>query len=84
MATKARIVRLGNSRGVRIPKPLLEQSGLEDAVEITATPGKILIQKPAHPREGWDAEFAAMAETRDDALLDGSTSTEWDDTEWTW
>ena len=84
MATKARIIRLGNSRGVRIPKPLLEQSGLEDVVEITATPGKILIQKPAHPREGWSATFEAMEQSRDDSLLDTNTSTEWDDTEWTW
>ncbi len=84
MATKARIIRLGNSRGIRIPKPLLEQSGLEDAVEITATPGKILLQKPRHPREGWDADFAAMAETSDDALLDKPISTEWDDAEWMW
>lgn len=84
MATKARIIRLGNSRGVRIPKPLLEQSGLEDAVEITATPGKILIQKPVHSREGWASAFEAMTQAGDDTLLDNLTSTEWDDAEWTW
>ncbi len=84
MTTKARIIRLGNSRGVRIPKPLLEQSGIEDAVEITAAPGKILIQKPSHPREGWDLAFESMAQSGDDALLDPATSTEWDDAEWTW
>ena len=84
MATKARIIRLGNSRGVRIPKPLLEQSGLEDAVEITASPGRILIQKPSHPRDGWASAFEAMAQAGDDALLNTNTPTEWDDAEWTW
>ena len=39
MATAARIVRIGNSRGIRIPKALLEQAQLPEDVELQAEPG---------------------------------------------
>ena len=50
---RARIVRVGNSRGVRLPKPLLDQAGLPDEVEIHAEPGRIIIQSARGPRGGW-------------------------------
>jgi len=40
--------------------------------------------RPKHPREGWDAKFKEMAENSDDALLDQSVSTTWDEEEWEW
>ena len=81
---KTRIVRIGNSRGVRIPKPLLEQSGIHDEVELEVEEGHIVIRAVRNPREGWDAAFRAMAESGDDALLDPGASTRWDDEEWGW
>ncbi len=81
---RARIVRVGNSRGVRLPKPLLEQSGLPDEVEIHAEPGRIIIESARRPRSGWAEAARAMAECRDDALLDEPTPTEFDAEEWTW
>jgi antitoxin MazE len=68
---KTRIVRIGNSRGVRIPKPLLEQTGLRGEVEITAEDGSLVIRSARRPREGWAAAFEEMARRGDDALLDG-------------
>ena len=79
---KTRIVRIGNSQGVRIPRPLLEQSGLGDEVELEVQDGQIVIRAvQRHPRAGWEADFQRMAEHGDDALLDGdvSVTTEWDD-----
>jgi antitoxin MazE len=81
---KARIVRVGNSRGIRLPKPLLEQSGLPDEVEIHAEPGRIIIESARRPRSGWADAARAMAERRDDALLDEPTPTVFDSEEWTW
>jgi antitoxin MazE len=82
---KARIIQIGNSQGIRIPKPLLEQSGLGEEVEIDVQPGEIIIRAGRRPREGWDEAFRAMAERGDDALLDGEISTTtWDDEEWEW
>jgi antitoxin MazE len=83
---KSRVVRIGNSRGIRIPKLLLEQTGLRGEVEISAD-GDTLVIRPAHgPRTGWAAAFQEMARRGDDALLDaiGPTLSSWDENEWEW
>lgn len=81
---KTRIVRIGNSRGVRIPKPLLEASGLGDEVLIEAEPGCIVIRSATRPRQGWAAAFRSMADSGDDVLLDEDAATAWADSEWEW
>lgn len=82
---KTRIVRIGNSRGVRIPKLLLEQSGLDGEVEINAAKGALVIRSAAKPRTGWAAAFRAMALRKDDVLLDDVPAlSSWDEDEWEW
>jgi antitoxin MazE len=83
---KAHIVRIGNSRGVRIPKSLLEQTGLQGEVEITAEDGSLLIRATRRPREGWAAALEKMAQRGDDALLDAEAPSlsSWDEEEWEW
>lgn len=81
---KARIVRVGNSRGVRLPKPLLEQSGLADEVEIHAEPGRIIIESARQPRMDWAEAARAMVERGESGLLDNPTPAQFDDEEWTW
>ena len=81
---KTRLVRIGNSRGVRIPKPLLQQAGLEDEVHLRLVKGVIVIEAEKPHRAGW-AEAAAFAhEEGDDGLLDGSAPTHFDEAEWEW
>jgi antitoxin MazE len=81
---KSRIVRIGNSRGIRIPKPLIDQTGLEDDVEIVVR-GNTLVIIPANPpRAGWAEAFKAMAEQGDDRLVDEPRPTRWDEDEWQW
>jgi len=83
---KAHLIRIGNSQGVRIPKPLLQQTGLRDEVEMEVQDGGLFIRAAGHPRAGWDEAFAAMALQGDDALLDGKelVPTRWDEEEWEW
>jgi antitoxin MazE len=83
---KTHIVRIGNSRGVRIPKPLLEQTGLQGEVEITAEDDSLVIRPVRRPREGWSAAFREMARRGDDALVDevAPTLSTWDEDEWEW
>lgn len=83
---KTRIVSIGNSQGVRIPKLLLEEAGLEGEVDLTVDDGAIVIRKGATARQGWREAFAAMAEHGDDALLDAeaASTSAWDDEEWEW
>jgi antitoxin MazE len=77
---KARIIRIGNARGVRIPKALLEQSRLTDEVRIEPRKNEIVIRTA--PRQGWEEAFRAMAERRDDRLIEASLPTSFDETEW--
>ena len=81
---KARIVRIGNSQGVRIPKLLLEQTGLRDEVELTVEGSRLVIAPAREPRQGWEEAFAAMHAAGEDVLLDEPISTRFDDEEWEW
>jgi antitoxin MazE len=81
---KANLVAIGNSRGVRIPKAVLEQTGLKDEVDLEVRGSELIIRSARKPREGWAEAFREMAARGDDKLLDPETATEWDETEWTW
>ena len=83
-AIRTRIVKIGNSQGIRIPKLLLEQSGLNTEVEVEVEGDRLVIRTAPHQRAGWDAAFATMAEHHDDTLLDDISPTDWDDAEWDW
>ena len=83
---KTRIVRIGNSKGIRIPKPLLEQTRLCGEVNIRVQDNSLIIEPARRPRADWGAAFQEMAERGDDALLDqyAATRTRWDEEEWQW
>jgi antitoxin MazE len=83
---KAHLIRIGNSQAVRMPKPILEQTGLRDELEIEVQADCLSIRAAGNPRAGWDEAFAAMARQGDDALLDGKdlVPTRWDEEEWEW
>lgn len=81
---RARIVRIGNSQGVRLPKPLLEQAGLAGDVELDVRNGTIVISRARKAREGWAEAARKMADGREDTLLDPPAPTRFDGDEWTW
>lgn len=81
---KAHIVRIGNSRGIRLPKVLLEEAQLSDEVELQAEPGRIVIRKATRPRAGWAAAARRMRERGEDQLLDPPTSTRFEEEGWKW
>jgi antitoxin MazE len=81
---KTKLVRIGNSRGVRLPKPLIEEAGLPDEVELEVRKGAIVIS-PAHGvRSGWEDAAKALHDSGDDQLLDANVNTRFDEEEWTW
>jgi len=84
MTVRSKVIKIGNSRGVRIPQPLLEQVGLSDEVELQVEGGKLIIHPVNQPRQGWQAQFASMAQQGDDRLLDEILPTQWDEEEWVW
>jgi len=83
---RARIIKIGNSQGLRIPKPVLEQTGIIDDVEIDVEKNQIIIRPVQSPRKGWENAFKMMQESGDDALLidDIDISNSWDEEEWQW
>lgn len=82
---KLRLVRIGNSRGIRIPKPVLDQCRLQDAVELQVEEDRLVIFPRRRLREGWEEAFRSAGPSRDDELLvDALPPTEFDKVEWRW
>ena len=82
---RARVIKIGNSQGLRIPKPILEQTGIMDDVEIEVEKNQIIIRPVKNIREGWDAAFKIMGEKGDDEpIIQEDISHAWDEEEWEW
>lgn len=84
---KAKIIKIGNSQGIRIPKIILEQSGFGEEVELEVSNRQLILRPARHIRQGWENEFQAMAEKKDDRLLDEeylANQSSWDTDEWEW
>ena len=81
---KTKIIRIGNSRGVRIPKPLLEQAGLVDEVRLKVVESGIIIEGAPTHRSGWAAAAERIRDRGEGGLLDEPVSSEFDDSEWVW
>lgn len=81
---KTRIVRIGNSRGVRLPKVVLEEAQLPDEVELRAERGRIIICSAIRPRAGWAEAARRMRARGEDQLLDPPVATQFDREDWEW
>lgn len=83
---RLRVIKIGNSQGIRIPKALLDQIGIMDDVEFEVGKNKITIRPVANPRTGWEDSFRTMAQNGDDTLLYGNEhlTHSWDKEEWQW
>ena len=86
-SVKTRLVQIGNSRGVRIPKVLLDQVALGPEVVLTAERDRLVISRATRPRQTWGDQFRRMAELGDDRLLDAEALprlSQWDRDDWEW
>jgi antitoxin MazE len=82
---KAELVRIGNSRGIRIPKPFIEQCGLGETVELRVANDCLIISPERQPRQGWNDAFRASGRALDDELmLEIAEPSEFDRKEWRW
>lgn len=78
------LVRIGNSKGIRIPKPIIEQCGFGETVRLRVQKGRLIILPDSPPRFGWAEEFRRKATPGDRLILDGAISNEFDGQEWEW
>jgi antitoxin MazE len=82
---KVELVRIGNSRGIRIPKPLIEQCGLGDTVELRVERHCLVISADRQARQGWEKAFReAGSASTDEILLGNGTTNDFDLEEWHW
>jgi antitoxin MazE len=82
---KTKIVKIGNSQGIRIPKLLLDQTNFGKEVELELQDNRIVIRSSYPSRHGWEEQFKLMAEQGDDRLLDGPIpQSSWDEEDWEW
>ncbi|MFH1219137.1 MAG: AbrB/MazE/SpoVT family DNA-binding domain-containing protein [Candidatus Eisenbacteria bacterium] len=83
---RARIVKIGNSQGIRIPKPLILQAGLRGEVDLEVRDDRLIISSAHRPRARWAEAFRRMADRGDDVLLDPGvvSSSRWDEEAWEW
>lgn len=85
MSVKLKVVQIGNSQGIRLPKPLLDQCGIKKEVEVEAIDGVIMLRPiKKKVRKGWDEAFQEMARQGDDRLLMGEGGSEFDESDWKW
>ena len=81
---KTRLVRIGNSRGVRLPKAIIGQAGLTEEVELVVRDGAVVIARTTSARSGWADAAKQMRERDGDLLLDPPVPTQFDEKEWEW
>ena len=82
---KVKLVRIGNSRGIRIPKAILEQCGLREAAELRVEKDRLVIAREQRPRQGWEEAFlAAGPSSKDELLLEALPSNAFDREDWRW
>jgi antitoxin MazE len=63
------IVKIGNSKGFRLPKSLIEKYKIKDKVELVLEKGYLILKPISTPRKGWETAFKEMNENGDDQLL---------------
>jgi len=83
---RARLVKMGKSRGIRLPQAFLDQAELDEEVELEIQEGQLVIRLVPRPRRNWDKHSAEMAARGDDRLLDSRafSLTGWDEEKWVW
>jgi antitoxin MazE len=80
---RSRLVRIGNFRGVRLPKAIIDQVGLDEEVELRVEGRRVVITAVSPPRTGW-AEAARCVGAESRGPLDPATPTQFDENEWRW
>jgi antitoxin MazE len=81
---KAQIIQIGNSQGIRIPKVLLEETGISGEVELESSSDGILIRNIKKPRGDWDAIFKKLSDIDDDQAIDSQPAADFEKKEWQW
>ena len=83
---RVRLVKMGSTRGIRLPRLFLEEAELDEEVEMEVRDDQVIIRLVPRPRRNWEKEFDGMTARGDDRLLDPKafSLTAWDEEKWEW
>ncbi len=81
---KTQIIKIGNSKGIRIPKPILEQSSLDGEVELEVVDEGLLIKSSGKPRANWAKAFKEMSENDGDEMIIEDAANNFEKENWRW
>jgi antitoxin MazE len=82
---KTKLVRIGNSRGIRVPRVIVGQAGLTEELELEVRRRQLVVRPSGRPRRGWEDRFREMRERRDGApILPDVPLSSFDENEWEW
>lgn len=76
------LISIGNSRGIRLPKTILEKYNIQDSIELILEKGYIILKPATKARKGWDKAFKKMHENGDDKLFVSDVFKDEDFEEW--
>ena len=81
---ETKLIQIGNSRGIRILKALVEAAGLHAPLRLRVVDSGLLIERVVDPRAGWAEAARELADQGDGGLLDDPVPTAFDESEWEW
>ena len=83
---RTHLIEVGNFRGIRIPKSLLEISGLENEIEMKVQGSSLVLKAPEHPRAHWEEAFAKDTTNELDVEEEewSAFTNDFDEEEWKW
>jgi antitoxin MazE len=83
---KTKVIQIGNSKGIRIPKSVLDQCGFDEDVRIEVRNKKLIVYSDKKPRKNWDEEFKKRVVSVKDKTLNvfDKVRLSWDNKEWKW
>ena len=76
------VITIGNSKGIRLPKAILDQYDIKESIEIILEKGRIILKPSSSPRKGWEKAFKMMSENGDDQLIIDDVFSDEDFEEW--
>ena len=81
---RLKLIDIGNSKGIRLPKTLITQYHLEDDIQIEMLKEGLLIKSVSKPREGWEETFKENTKKDNETKDWQNIPNKFDDKEWTW
>lgn len=76
------LISIGNSKGIRLSKTLIEKYNLQDTIELILEKGYIILKPKTKARKGWEKSFKKMHDAGDDKMLVADVFKDEDFEEW--